>query len=592
MKKKLSLRICAFFLFFSGSSYANPSPEFLAASSQQMAAEQDCIKRINNHFILHDYPSANQETFEFLSRCPLSKVAHQSRIKALAGIGDERLCLSAFKDFLRKFPDDEEGYRKALEDMAWGIIHKTAASHCPPLRLLGILAAFISQDAKGIALVKQGLRDPSLLIRGATVRLAGNLHDAVLLDEIASLVADETSWKVRVEAMKAAGRMRLTRVRPVLLAAAADMTLHEEERAAAMSSLVQMQKTISRREIEGLVKSDRANMRMLACDIVAHLQLVDDVDLLMPLLIDKSVEARLQVLRTIGLLRVPINVDVGHVVKLLDDSDPLVAITAAWVVTLSAPLKGQKTLEKYLNHNQSNVRRCAAAALAATGEYGLPLLETCFDETKDPYVRLNVSLGLVGLRRKTEAAADAIFSFLTTVNEQIMDSRDDFFPYICPSTIKHDDLIPNAPEAINQKTRLELLNILAMLKHQSAQQGIRLFLQEKKWGITGVAAIVLLTEGDDQALLLVKELLKDNDPLIRLQAALVLALWGEGEDALSILENAYFSSGYEDKEKIIEAVGRVGSKKSLSFLVDRIQEEPHQSLRLIAAAGILQILYQ
>lgn len=574
--KNLSVTLCAI-VFFSCQAHGATS-------------EEDYLNRIGNHLLIQDHSSACQESLEALTIYPHSRPLHENRIKALARAGDEKQCLSAWDEYSRRFPDEISGHQAVLEEMAWGTIYKTAASHSPPLRLMGILAALLSQDSRGIGLIKQGLSDRNILVRATTVKLAGHLHDAVLLDEIGALVTTEKSWKVRVEAINAAGSMKLKAVRPFLLNIAGDPSRHAVERAAAISAFVQMQKQMPRQELAKLVKSDRAGMRMLACEIVAFLQLNDDVDLLMPLLNDYSAEVRIAILRTAGTLRVPLNLKDGAVVNALDDPNPLVAMTAAWVTMLSQPSKGQAALKKYLSDEDPQVRRGAAAALVAAGHYAFPLMETAFEETEDPYVRLNLALGLIGQCRQTEAAANVVFSFLTTIKEQLMDHADGLFAYIGPSDVKHDEQTPNAPEAVNQKTRLKLLNILAVLKHPRAQEAVKLFLQEKKWGISGMAAAVLLTEGDDQALDLVKGLLNDPDPSTRLQAAFVLALWGTDEEALSVLQNAYPTASHEDKEKIVEGIGRVGSKKSLPFLIDRLRET-HQSLRLIAAAGIVQILY-
>lgn len=569
-----------------------PILAFTSLSSSVLATDPEEVitRRINNHFLVEDYESAAIEAQEALAQNPHSKVLFEGCIKALARSGNERLCLAKWHEYTQRFPEDESARDRLLEEMAWGTINKTAASHSPPLRLMGILAAFLSQDARGMSIIKHGYHDPNILIRVATVKLSANLHDALAQEEIAKLVATEKCWKVRVEAIKTAGAMKITRLRPQLMHIAGDSSCHALEQAAAIGALVQMQKSISREELWRLVQSDRAGMRMLACEIVAHLELKEHLDLLMPLLKDHSSLVRAQALHTLGLLRAPINVEKGVVVTLMEDPDPTVAITAAWVVTLSNPTKGQHFLENSIKSVDSDVRRQAAAALVATGKYGFPLIEKSFNETQDPYVRLNLALGLIGQRSQTEKAAEVVFEALASNKELWMQDAAGKFTAIAPSTVKHDEVIPNAPEAINQKTRLELLNILAVLKHPRAQEAVKLFLQEKKWGITGIAAAVLLTEGDEPALELVKDLLNDKDPIVRLQAAMVLALWGGGEDALAVLEDAYADASFEDKEKIIEGIARVGSKKSLDFFVDKL-DEPHQSLRLIAAAGLLMTLY-
>jgi HEAT repeat protein len=144
---------------------------------------------------------------------------------------------------------------------------------------------------------------------------------------------------------------------------------------------------------------------------------------------------------------------------------------------------------------------------------------------------------------------------------------------------------------VNQVVRLELLNILAIVKEPMAQEGIKKFLQQKKWGISGVAAALLLSEGDESALEIVKNLLADPDKNIRVQAALILALWGRDEGALTVLREAYPQVSRDMKEKILEGMGRVGAPSSIPFLIETFND-PFQTLRVIAAAACLECLNQ
>ena len=156
--------------------------------------------------------------------------------------------------------------------------------------------------------------------------------------------------------------------------------------------------------------------------------------------------------------------------------------------------------------------------------------------------------------------------------------------------MKHDDMIPNHPEQINQITRLEVLNILAVMKYPQAQNAVRNFLQQRTWGVTGMAAALLLTEGDESAIALVEDLLKDPDKKVKMQAALILSLWGGGEKAIAVLQQGYDTADREMKERILEGVGRIGASSTIPFLVDKLRE-PYQSLRIIAAAALLECLY-
>ena len=226
----------------------------------------------------------------------------------------------------------------------------------------------------------------------------------------------------------------------------------------------------------------------------------------------------------------------------------------------------------------------------ATGKYGFPLVQETFRTTKDPYVRLNLAMGLIHQRIACTEACQALFEGLKNLSERWEWQDEGGFRALAPSQALHDETVPNYPEVVNQITRLEVLNILALLKFPQAQEAIRDFLQEKKWGVSGMAAALLLTEGDESAIDIVHQLLKDPQPKVRVQAALMLARWGKGEDAIGILVEAYKDADRDMKERILEGLGNIGAPSTLPFLTQMLQE-PYQSLRMIAAAALLECLY-
>ena len=65
---------------------------------------------------------------------------------------------------------------------------------------------------------------------------------------------------------------------------------------------------------------------------------------------------------------------------------------------------------------------------------------------------------------------------------------------------------------------------------------------------------------------------------------------GGGDTALDTLTIAYSQVDREMKERILEGIVKISSPKSIPFLLDRLQE-PNQSLRVMAAAGLVLCLY-
>ena len=89
---------------------------------------------------------------------------------------------------------------------------------------------------------------------------------------------------------------------------------------------------------------------------------------------------------------------------------------------------------------------------------------------------------------------------------------------------------------------------------------------------SALASALLLTEGDEEAIKIVEGLLKDKDKKIKVQAALVFAVWGKGEEAIAILERAYADADRMTKERILEGLGRIAAESSIPFLVEKLQE--------------------
>lgn len=555
------------------------------------AEDVDISRRVYNHLIVHDINSASEEAQKGLQAYPESKSIYSAYIKTLAESGDEKKMLEVWKQFFALFP--EEAYHdELLETMAWGIIQKGADSPSPLTRVIALLVALFSRDIKGINILHANLHNQSNLIRGVTVQLSATNFDDKLRDEMLDLLQTEKNWQVRLEVIKAMGKMRHKQSKDMLEDILSDAHSHAEEKAVAIQSLVGMLDKVDRQYIEKLTQTDRAGLRLLACQAIQQFDCQDDLDLIYPLFQDPHPDVRKAAIMTLGILRTthyrdePVDAFAG---QFLQDTDPSVAIAAAWVIMLNNPKKGGEALSQWFTHQNPDIRRLAVSALVASGKYGLPLIQEEFKTTSDPYVKMNLALGLISQRCQINEACQAIYQGISTIKDKWMWEENGPFLALAPSKIKHQDLIPQLPEATNQSTRLDILNILAIMKFDKAPQAIKAFLSDCTDDMTGVASALLLTEGDEDALQIVKDLLNDKDDKVRIHAALILALWGREESIIQLLQSKYPSSSRKQKEQILEGLGHIGSKSSLPFFVDTLNE-PYQILRLISACGLIQCL--
>lgn len=567
---------------------------FFAISALSADLPADILRRVHSYLLLEDPIGAIKEAEWGLKEHPGDRGLEIGRIKALAALGDEKKVLPIFWEFVKKREKDPN-LNELLEEISWGILQKAAKSSQYTIRLYALLGAYLTHDARAVKIMQEMLKESNAILRANAVRMSSTYLDGPLEEEMLRLIATEKVWFVRMELISAIGRMRIKEKAHLLEEILAKDSLIEEK-GAAIQALVQMYESIDMDKILYMAASDRAGLRQLAANAALFFDIKEAKDIVLPLLYDTRPDVRISILNALGLMfhedmaKDEVKALLQHS---LSDLDPSVAITAAWILMLCDPILAEKYFEKWLCHEDQGIRLMAASALAKTGEAGADFALKVFERSKDPMVRINLAIGLIGNKKAVKKCLDEIYSFLRTEKNQIMlaAEKNPLFPVISESRVEVREDIPNFPEAMDQMTRLQLVSFLAIMQDPRAQPALKEFLMQKNWGITGYAALVLLKEGDEDALQLIRNLLDDPQPQVKFQAAIALAMFGKDETALKTLEDAYPKADHQQKIMILEAMGKIGKAESCLFLA-KAMDEPFEILRVVAASSIIQCLYR
>lgn len=548
-------------------------------------SEGEGIRRVQAHLLIEDPSSALTEAETLALQYPDSLEVNKTLIEALSANGFEEQALDLWNRLTLKQPELLYN-RHLLEELAWGVLKKGTLSTQYGVRLAATIGSFLTRDTRAVPILLKMMRDSNAIIRSVAVQMSSAFRDAPLKSEIARLMRDERVWMVRLEVIKAVGLLKMKDFAPELKTLVQSEKTTIEERQTAIASLLEIYDQISLPELQTLARSNRAGLRHLACSIAIHFHMEEAKEEIIHLIQDTNPAVRIAALDAFGLIYKGKEEDLLGALK---DSDPGVAITASWAAFLIDSPLGEKTMEKWLSDSLPENRRMAAAALAAVGRRGIQLGIKTLRESHDPYVKANIALGLLGQRVEVQSCCDLIYDFLEKEKRMWMIDQkpNPLFGILAPSQVRHNDQIPNFPEAQDQMTRLELVSLLALVEDPRALPALKTFLQRKNWGISGVAAATLLHEGDDTALVVVKQLVNDPDPNVRLQACLVLAMFGKDESVLRDLQGAYAGADHEKKLHILEALGKIGNAESYSFLAG-VLREPFPILRVAAAAALIQ----
>jgi HEAT repeat protein len=568
---------------------------FLPIVLNAQTSEQQAVRRVQDHLILRDVSLAVEEAHKYSLIYPDSSILQSVYLRALCELGDEQKAFDALKK-LSHMPGNKESERQLFEMMAWGVLNKGEDSSLLMIRLYSLLGAAFTQDARAIPFLLHEMKSSNAFLRSLAVKISANYGDSPLKDQLVQMLKEEKVWYVKLEVIQACGRVRIVESRNSLRDILVNARSIAEERAAALIALTSMYESIEQSELLALIKSDRSGLRELACEIVSHLDMKQYAVDILPLVQDASATVRICCLNALAMLGIkeidgePLS---KYFKKLFQDPIPEVAITAAWLGTILGEKEGQEVLKKWVQGDRSEWKRLASAAVASSGPHAIDLSRSLLKSEKDIFVKANLCLGLIAQRKDVDISTKFLFSLLVDHGHELWmweNQYNPFFKSLAPSKVRHVDQIPRYPQVVDQHVKLDLLSVLSILGHPKALVAVREFLKDPSWGVTGSAASTLLEEGDEQSLEVVQKLLDDPDEGIRIQAALILAMYGKDASAVKTLQAAYSHVDREMKMHILEALGHIGDSTSIPFLMT-VLEDPFQVLRVVAASALIQCIY-
>jgi HEAT repeat protein len=551
-------------------------------------SEEECVKRIYSHLLIHDVSGAAKESIKAVNVFPNSKPIAIACLKALAESGDQMLFSAAWESLVTKFPL-EKSNRHALEILAWGVIRKGEDSPQFNIRLNSLIAAAQTGDVNTIELIQSALKNPQVDIRLQAVKLVAGYGDKILKDQLTKMFYTETSWQVRLEIINAIGQLAMVNFKKDLKEFIASSSSIAEEKAVATIALMNMYESVELSEFDALISSSHSALKIFACRLAMHLDLKEYASKLNNLLLDNSAEVRLNAIYSIGILG--LKIEKAAVLTLIEDTSYQVSIAAGWLASLQGWEEGLKCLQKWLRSSYVEGCRLSAAALITVGKPGLMLIEEYAVNHKDDYVRLNLALGLITHQTHIPIACSVIHNFLeSNQHTRCMWNDNCLFNFIAPSYLSHLPHRSNYPYETDQFVRLQLLSSLYKMHDSRALKALNTFIRNTTWGISHKASRVLIDDGDEDVINDIEGLLNDDNLKVRVQTAFLLAILRNDFKAVRILERDYKNVERDIKIEILKELGRIGDLNSIPFLLE-VLKEPFQLLRITAASSLIQCLY-
>lgn len=560
--------------------------------SALVGTEKEFIAKISSLMTIGDNKGARRVSFLTRELYPESKSVLSLYIRSLASDGYLKEALSHLPVILG---DDQvrENF-SVLEAIGWNfLLYEEGISSVS--NIASLLGAYRTHDARCVHLLLKKLDSTNAYDRHLAVKLCMGYRDFPLMQKITQMLKTEKNYFVKLMLIEAAGKMQVKDSDRILRDVIASNSKTSEEKCAAIQSLINLTEKPARAELLALKKSHKTSMREYCAALITHFEMYENRDILIDFLEDRHPSVRAKSLLGLILLDLDKETLLGLKSKVQAAAKNDVVEVSSIANILLMKIDASKGLDLFsasLLGQDKKKARFASRVIGYTGAIANPLIQEVFHKSEDPIVKANLCLAMMGKEIDDYLAAKYLSRFLKEYSGKIMMKTDfsPFFQGIDDSSVRHIPYIQNYPNLVDSMTRLQILSKLSILEVDGVEDTMRSFLKNSMWKVSSSAAIMMLEESNLEDIELLRHLLKDVDPMVRLQAALVLAFYGNDKTISSVLEEAYEVVDWEKRIMILEALGVIGDRKSIPFILEKMKKESF-ILQKMAAASLLQCLY-
>ncbi len=549
----------------------------------------DVESKIIAFYQIQDYASA----LNLIENQPKQDGFLNLKLEILSKLGLTQEALSGIKLIPSIYDVSKKENFLTLESLAWSILNDPK-NMSESVQVAALTGAYLTRDAKAALLLKKNLYSTNSRLRAMAANFASQYQDPFLKEAVFARLKEEKNIEVKKELITALGKMRMKEAIPYLEGILLSSSTTDELKAQAILTYVEIYDQLNFHQVQFFIHSNRTHLKLLGLRLLQAFENIPQqiIPEIIQLLKDASPEVKQEALVTVGLLFQEVEFPtemIESIKSLIDHTHPYVKMLSLWVQSrIDKRLDPQLT--EFINHPSQQIRNFAISLLTTLGNLSNRILLSALDH-QDPYVRINAALGLIKIDKKIKKAVVILEKELK--NSQLFMMIDESihpnFSMVMPSKIKHHPFIQAYPKIVDGMARLKILEFIAIKNSKKIKDHLRNLLSEKEAILTFYTMSLLMQE-DLENFEELKELTQDADSSIAMAATIALAFIGKDPAIAHRLVQLFDRVGFEEKLHILEALGALGNKEMIPFLVSMMQK-PFSSLQIVSASALIQCLY-
>lgn len=495
------------------------------------------------------------------------------------------------KDLMRDDPTDFKKHFHIIEDLAWAVLNHKALVE-DPTYCSALVAALITGDVKAITMLSKALSSSNFFVRYVAIKQAHGISDRLIQRCLVQRIKEEKLEPLRMELSKVLCKSRLHEAKNALEEILASSAFSSQEKGFAILSLCHLYPVLDKEALFSLMRHKKPIFRNLSIQLLKKKKVSQAKSYLKEFLDDPILSVRQSALN--ALIQYKDSVDenlFSQLRKLAQIDHPTIAIGAVLILNKTQSEYSNDLLSSCLESSSEEIRYCAAYLTGKIRMHDKAYIKSLFSSMADSFMRANLAISLFenGLRDEyiIKEIEDLLYDPTLIMMQDLNYCR---VSILSKSKVSYTPQIQDYPKIRDLGVRLHLMNMLCVADSKKVLSLMKNFLKEKMWGVSASAAMLLIQEGPTHAIELVENLVDDKDQSIALQACLVLAFLKTDANVCNRLIEHYPKCSYQLKLTILEALGRLGDKRAINFLLERL-EDPFQTTNIVAASSIIQCLY-
>lgn len=487
----------------------------------------------------------------------------------------------------------ESYYFRCLEELALSVFHANFHLSQEPIKLAALASIAQESDARILPLLLDAFDSPSMKVKMLTLRGLSSFAD----EKVKRLLFDHFNTQhnavINLSIARLFALWQDKRILPVLFKKLSEDTLSLDEKIHYIHVLKELSDELSEEQILKFSRSPAAALRMLACYFIGSSKDQYDQELTLKLLNDSNLWVKESALNT--------------VIKKKIHSEEVQKVIGEWKKDKSKELIKGYFYYGLVNHDKTVIdeftslfkesdvlnQKKLAGILYASGpgfdDLGMQLIQV----SSDPLVRIHLGLYLLAGKHANKSI-DIILKSLNEVRaSKLFLLVDHIYPFFVIDSENNSSVSISAGQrrSMDQHLRLKIFHLLAIKKHPSAKDVLKQLLKTDLFELSLDAMVHFWEHFGYEDSEYLKNILQDQDPDLRLKAALVLNFLDYDKSIRKYLMDSFPKQPYAMQIQILFALSKYREDDVIDFYLKMIDSK-YPVLQAISAGCLFTTLYR